>query len=233
MNQAIIIIVVTAIGLLFGLLIYLTNARLPYKTKDIEKIEAIGKALPGTDCAACGYKDCFTYARTLAENPELINKKPCSIALQSPEAVSRLEEALGISLDITAKKAVIYCGGKSEAIFSYYGIESCRAAVPLLSGYKRCPYACLGFGDCIAVCPQGAISIDDNKDIAVIDYGKCNGCGLCVDECSQSLIELVPATTQIDLHCNYGQAENIPGRERCEYAEQFISVGISPARGHS
>jgi len=79
--------------------------------------------------------------------------------------------------------------------------------------YKRCPYACLRFGDCIAVCPQGAISIDDDNDIAVIDYEKCNGCGLCIGECSQNLIELVPVTTQIDFHCNYSQAENIPGRK--------------------
>ena len=54
MNQAVIIIVVTAIGLLLGLLIYLANARLPYKARGIEKIEAINRALPGTDCGACG-----------------------------------------------------------------------------------------------------------------------------------------------------------------------------------
>ena len=230
MDQAIIIIVVTATGFLFGLLIYLVNARLPYKAKNIEKIEAIDKALPGTDCGACGYKNCFTYAQLLAESPELINRKPCPVVLQSPEAGGCLEEALGISLDTTAKKAVIYCGGKSEAIFSYHGIESCRAAVRLLSGYKRCPYACLGFGDCIAVCPQRAVSIDDDKGIAVIDYKKCNGCGLCIGECSQNLIELVPAATQIDFRCNYSQTENIPGRERCEYASQITASADRLAR---
>jgi len=233
MNQAIIIIVVSAIGLLFGLLIYLANAGLPHKAKNIEKTEAINKALPGTDCAACGYKDCFAYAQVLANNPELINNKPCSIVLQSPETVSRLEEALGINLDVTTKKSIIHCGGSSETIFSYHGIKSCRAAARLLSGYKRCPYACLGLGDCIAACPQGAISIADDKGIAVIDYEKCNGCGLCVDECAQNLIELAPATMQNDFLCNYGQAENITGRKRCQYAQRFISDGISPARRHS
>lgn len=230
MNQAIIIIVVTATGLLFGLLIYLVNARLPHKAKNIEEIEAVDKALPGTDCGACGYKECFAYARALADNPGLINRKPCPVVLQSPEAVGRLGEALGISLDTTAKKAVIHCGGKSETIFSYHGIESCRAAVRLLSGHKRCPCACLGFGDCIAVCPQRAISIDDDRDIAVIDYEKCNGCGLCADGCPQSLIELVPATRQIDFRCNYGQSENIPGREKCEYASQITASADRLAR---
>jgi electron transport complex protein RnfB len=202
MDQAIIIIVVTVIGLFFGLSIYLANARLPYKAKGMEKIEAINKVLPGTDCSACGYKECFAYAQALADSPELMNRKPCSIVLQSPEAISRLEEALGIKLDTTARKAVIHCGGRSEALFIYHGIESCRAAASLLSGYKRCPYACLGLGDCISICPQKAISTDDDNDIVVIDYQKCNGCGLCVDECTQNLIELVPTTTQIDFRCN-------------------------------
>jgi Pyruvate/2-oxoacid:ferredoxin oxidoreductase delta subunit len=180
MNQAIIIITVTAIGLLFGLLIHLANARLPYKAKGTEKIETIHKALPGTDYTA-----------------------------------------------------IIHCGGRSEAIFSYYGVKTCRAAVRLLSGHKRCPYACLGFGDCIAVCPQKAITIDDDKDIAVIDYERCNGCGLCVDECAQDLIKLVPAAMQTDFRCNYGLVKNITGRERCQYAQDFISAGMSPTQRHN
>lgn len=227
MEQAITIIAVSAIGLLFGLLIYIVNARLPYKSGSTEKAEKINSALPGTDCSACGYKDCFSYAQALADNPELINRKPCSIALESPETVSGLEEALGIKLDTAAKKAIIHCGGGSEAILSYHGIKTCQAAVRISSGHKRCPYACLGFGDCVSVCPQKAISIDDS-DIAVIDYEKCNGCGRCVDECPQNLIELAPAATRSNFRCSYGQTEDIAGRERCQYARQLISSGISP-----
>jgi electron transport complex protein RnfB len=161
----------------------------------------------------------------------MANEMPCPAILQSREALSRLEKALGISLDAPtmSQKALIHCGGKSEAIFSYSGTSSCRAAALFLSGYKRCPYACLGLGDCFTVCPKGAISLDDEKDIAVIDYEKCNGCGLCVAECPQNLIELVPAETEISFRCNYGQLEDIPGRERCDYARQFVSCAAKPA----
>ncbi len=231
MDQITIILILAAIGLACGLIIYLANVKLPHKVKNIDRIEAINKALPGTDCGACGYDDCLAYAQELAKNPELANKKPCPAILQSSEALSRLEKALGISIDASAmsRKALIHCGGKSEVLFSYSGIESCRAAAQLLSGHKRCPYACLGLGDCLTVCPQEAISIDEEKGIAVINCEKCNGCGLCVAECQKNLIELVPAGTKVAFRCNYGQLKNIPGRERCEYANQIVSAGVSLA----
>lgn len=224
MNQVIIILIAGAIGLAFGLLIYLANARLPHKVKNTEEIAAISKALPGTDCRACGYGGCFAYAQALAKNPDLANQIPCPAVLQSSEAMCYMERALGISLDARDKKAVIHCGGRSEAIFNFSGARSCRAAALLLSGYKRCPYACLGLGDCLTVCPPGAISIDEEKGIAIVDYDKCNGCGLCVAECPQELIELVPSATEVTFRCNYRQLEDIPGRERCDYARQAAAA---------
>jgi electron transport complex protein RnfB len=230
MNQVVIVLVIAAIGLAFGLIIYLANAKMPYKVKNLDKIEAIRKALPSTDCRECGYEDCLTYARALVNKPEIANEMPCPAILQSRESLSHLEKALGVSLDAPtiSRKALIHCGGKSEVIFNYSGTRSCRAATLLLGGYKRCPYACLGLGDCLTVCPKGAISLDDEKDIAVIDYEKCNGCGLCVAECPQNLIELVPVEAEISFRCNYGELEDIPGRERCDYARQFISYTTGP-----
>jgi hypothetical protein len=45
MNQVVIILIIAAIGLAFGLIIYLANAKLPYRVKNIDRIEAIKKAL--------------------------------------------------------------------------------------------------------------------------------------------------------------------------------------------
>jgi Na+-translocating ferredoxin:NAD+ oxidoreductase RNF subunit RnfB len=222
MNYVVIIIIIAAIGLAFGLIIYLANAKLPYRVKNIDRIEAIKKALPSTDCRECGYEDCFTYAQALAKKPEMANEMPCPVILQSQEALSHLEKVLGVSLDAPSKKALIHCGGKSEAIFNYSGTRSCRAATLLLSGYKRCPYACLGLGDCLTICPKGAISLDEERGIAIIDYDRCNGCGLCVAECPQNLIEMLPAETKVALRCNYGRLEDISSRERCDYARQFV-----------
>jgi len=220
MNQVIIVLITGAIGLALGLLIYWANAKLPHKVRNTDEIRAINKALPGTDCGACGYGECLAYAQALYKDPGLANQTLCPFVLQSSEAMGYLGEALGVSLDSPDKKAVIHCGGRSDVIFNYSGVRSCRAVAQLLSGYKRCPYACLGLGDCVAICPQAAISIDKEDDIAIVDREKCNGCGLCVAECPQELIELVPAATEVSFRCNYRQPEDIPGRERCDYARQ-------------
>ena len=213
----VIILILTAIGLVCGAIIYLAYVRIPHKVKGIEKIEEISNALPGMNCGACGYAGCFAYAQELAKNSNLITETPCAVALQDPEAISRLEKALNISLDTSAlsKKALIHCGGNSEIIYNYSGIKSCKAAAQLWGGYRKCPYACLGFGDCIAACPQGGISIDKERGIAVIDSDECIGCGICVAECPQKLIELVPAETKIAFHCSYEPLRDIPGREKC------------------
>ncbi len=212
------IIVLTLIGIGCGIIIYIAYVKIPHKVKGLDKIEEISGALPGMNCGACGFAGCFAYAQELAKNPDIITQSPCSVAMQNPDAVKCLEKSLCISLDAAAmcKKAVIHCGGNSEVIYDYSGAKSCKAAAQLWGGYKKCPYACLGFGDCAKACPQGGIVIDKEKGIAVIDRTQCTGCGLCAAECPQNLIELMPADTKVAFQCNYEPLKNIPGRGKCE-----------------
>jgi ferredoxin len=46
---------------------------------------------------------------------------------------------------------------------------------------------CAGCGFCVAVCPEGAISIDE---YVTIDSNRCNGCGSCVEGCPNEAILL-------------------------------------------
>ncbi len=207
------------IALACGIIIYLVFVKVPQKVKGLEKTEQINSILPGANCGACGQPGCFAYAQALSQQPDLVTKSPCSMTLNDPERVSQLEKVLDVTLDPSAlsKKAVIHCTGNSEVICDYCGAMTCKGAAQLLGGYKRCPYACLGLGDCTAVCPQGAVSIDAEKNVAVIDQSKCTGCGLCVAECPHNLIELVPAETKTVLLCNYQPLRDIPGREKCDF----------------
>ena len=211
--------ILTAIGLACGLIIFFVYLKVPQKVKGLEKTEKINSVLPGLNCGACGYAGCFGYAQALSKDPDVFSTTPCSLVLQDEERLSELSKVLGVKLDASGmtKKALVRCTGDSEVVCSYSGAPTCKGAAQLLSGYKKCPYACLGFGDCVEVCPQNAISIDPEKNIAVVDTAKCNGCGLCVTECPQGIIELVPADTKIAFLCSYKPLKNVPGRERCGF----------------
>jgi Na+-translocating ferredoxin:NAD+ oxidoreductase RNF subunit RnfB len=210
--------IIAAIGLVCGIIIYIVYVKMPIKVEGIEKTEELSAILPGMNCGACGYPGCFGLAQALAKDPDMISRAPCSILLQDAERLASIGEALGKTIDASAmqKRALVRCAGNSDIIYHYSGVNSCKAADQLLSGYKKCPYACLGLGDCAAVCPQNAISIDPENHTASVDWDKCTGCGLCVAECPKNLIDLVSATTKIAFRCNYTPLRNIPGREKCQ-----------------
>ena len=216
--MAVTIIVLVIIGLVLGVLIYVANLVIPQKVKGLGKIDQISALLPGANCGACGNPSCYGYARLLSGDAEYISKNPCTQILGDIEVLQKLEEVLGINIDSSdiARKSVIRCNGKSELVYDYSGVTTCKGAAQLLRGYKKCAYACLGLGDCVAVCPHDAINIDSEKGIAVIDQEKCIGCGLCVGECPQNMIDLISPQTKVVLLCNYQTLRDLPGREKCE-----------------
>ena len=213
-----VVIILTGIGLICAVVIYLVTVLVPRKVQGLEKTEEIAGILPGINCGACGRPGCFAYAQALTKDASEITKSPCVFVLQDNEKLEQLEKALGVTIDTSEmnRKALIHCNGNSEVIYDYSGVGTCKAAAQLLSGYKKCPYACLGLRDCLEVCPQDAISIQPENGVAVVDPEKCTGCGLCLAECPLNLIELVPAGTKIAFLCNYAPLRDIPGREKCD-----------------
>ena len=212
------ITILIAIGIVCGILIFLVYRFLPKESGSIKKIEEISACLPGANCGACGFPGCFAYAQALTKDKNIFFTNTCATVLQEPKMLKDLEKVLGIEVDSSKinKKAVIHCHGNSDVIGDYTGIKSCKVATKLVGGDKRCPYGCLGYGDCMAICPNNAISIDKEMNVAVIDPDKCIGCGLCVKECPRGIIKLVPAKANIVYQCSYESLKNIPGRERCD-----------------
>jgi Na+-translocating ferredoxin:NAD+ oxidoreductase subunit B len=218
MSTYAIIGILGAIGLFCGILIFIVNRVLPDEPESLKRTEEIVRYLPGMNCGACSYPGCFAYAQALSKDKNIFFTSPCATVLQDPEMLKGLEETLGIEVDATSmdKKAVVKCYGNSKWMGGYSGIKSCKAANMISGGPKECPFGCLGFGDCVAVCPTGAISIDSKLGVAVIDPKKCTGCGLCVEECPRNLIELVQSHANIVYLCNYQSVKNLPGRKRCD-----------------
>ena len=68
-----------------------------------------------------------------------------------------------------------------------------------------CKIACLGLGDCVKICPQEAIKIE-NMTAVITD--NCCGCGKCVSICPQKIIDLIPADTKRMVICANDSSEN-------------------------
>ncbi len=211
-----IIIILSSIGLVAGFIIFLVNRYLPREPESLKKAERISGNLPGYNCGACGYPGCFSYAQAVAKDNGVINSNPCTTVMQDEGMLAGLEKEIGIKIDTLNKKAVIHCFGVAEPLGDYEGIKTCESANNIIGGFKRCPYGCLGLGDCMAVCPQDAIKIDEKRKIAVIDPDRCTGCGLCISECPKNIISLVDADANIVFRCNYNLLKDIPGREKCD-----------------
>ena len=183
--------------------IILTVAATFFAVKENEKVVAVRDCLPGANCGACGYSGCDGYAKALGEG-ECDNPSLC---IPGGDGVAKeIGEIMGLAAgDVVEKVAYVACNGSCQPEnrkFVYDGIKSCVAANLNYSGDSMCTYACLGYGDCIAVCPRDAITINPEKWIAEINPKKCIGCGLCAKTCPNHIIHLVNDTSRVIVKCS-------------------------------
>jgi 2-oxoacid:acceptor oxidoreductase delta subunit (pyruvate/2-ketoisovalerate family) len=53
---------------------------------------------------------------------------------------------------------------------------------------------CNSCGNCFVLCPDGSVSFDKDKEIALqmeYNYDYCKGCGICMEECPRGVIQMV------------------------------------------
>jgi len=166
------------------------------------KVEAIGQALPGVNCGACGYPGCSGYADAVVNGGAGVNL----CAPGGADVGAKIAEIMGVSA-IASEPMTAYCacqGTKENAKdkLEYYGPKSCSSAVYLSGGHKACDYGCMGFGDCAVSCSFDALYIDQNTGLPVVDKDKCTGCGACLKACPKGVMKLAPKSAAIILACN-------------------------------
>ncbi len=194
------VLVLLCIGLVLA--IVLTVSSIFFKVEEDERAMKIRDALPGANCGACGFSGCDAYAKALSSG------KTDSTALCIPGGdgtSKRIAEIMGLEAgDVEEQVAYVACNGlclPEEKKYDYDGPKTCKAASLMYSGDNFCTFACLGYGDCVKVCPRDAICIND-KGISTIDPRKCIGCGMCVKECPKSIIHIIRDTARVAVTCN-------------------------------
>lgn len=97
--------------------------------------------------------------------------------------------------------AVVLCSHEKtfdKARLYHTGAQSCSLVNEIYESVNDCRFSCIGLGDCIAVCPQEAIVIE-NGTAVVTDL--CSGCGTCVPACPKHIITLMPLNIENCVLC--------------------------------
>ena len=197
MDYLIPILLFVGLGLLAGVL--LTVFSRVFAVEQDERAVQVREALPGANCGACGYAGCDAYAEAVAKGART------NACIPGGDAVSRkLSAIMGTAYaDVVEQAAAVRCNGScgvAQTKYEYAGEMSCAACARLYGGQGSCPSGCIGLGDCVKVCPFGAIAVRDG--VAVVDRAKCTGCGLCAAACPKGIIEVFDATQKVEVLCS-------------------------------
>lgn len=183
---------------LLGLVLAVASRR--FQVEIDPRVDEVLRALPGSNCGACGLPSCEAAAEAVAarEAPPTICKAG------GPDVANEVGRIMGLEVEsIIPELAHIHCRGVrsvSPLKAIYQGVNSCRAAETVMGGGKACPFGCIGLEDCADICPVNAITFDEDG-IRRVNVKRCTGCGLCSDICPRDLIEMVPIYQSVFVRC--------------------------------
>lgn len=211
------ILVLGGIGLTMGL--FLAFASKKFEVEIDPNVEKIMDILPGANCGACGFPGCGGYAEAVA----LEGANPALCAPGGAQVVNDIAAIMGgEGADPNAVRQVarVKCQGDNSKTTKVYDLntemKTCATSTLYFGGDKSCWHGCLGYGDCVKVCPADAIEINA-RGIAVINEEKCISCSKCVKECPKNIIEMMPENQKVTVLCN-SKDKGAQARKSCTVA---------------
>lgn len=192
------ILILAGIGFLCAAMLYVASRF--FSVAVDERVEKLLNMLPGANCGTCGFGGCAQYAKDLMRG----RATPDACTVLNEEKSASIASLLGVENHGPDRDvAVLRCQGGNQIVgkrSEYHGIKSCRAVSLFSGGDKNCVYSCLGYGDCLEVCPFQAISRVE-EGLVRIDRDKCTGCGKCIDECPKRVLSLIPKSSEVFVAC--------------------------------
>ena len=207
MEIVIAIALLGGLGLVFGLV--LAAASKVFYVETDPRLDQLNECLPGANCGGCGYAGCGGYAEAVLNGEAPIGK----CASGGNECAQAMAAIMGVEAgEVTRKVALVRCSGEkrydsqgnlvsgAKIKAEYEGFHDCVAASRVGgNGPLSCKFGCLGFGNCVAACQYGAISVKDG--VAVVDEDKCVGCLACAAACPRGLIVPVSPAQNVLIAC--------------------------------
>lgn len=152
-------------GILFVLGIILSILARPKAGEENNLAQTLEKALPGAQCAQCGYPGCKAYAEALASGEAPCNK--CTPGGQ--DTTNKLAQILGVNPPVDDNNA--------DEIFTPRSVALIHESI------------CTGCTKCTRYCPVDAIVGGVRKPHKVLE-NECIGCNECVKVCPENCIEM-------------------------------------------
>lgn len=142
-------------------------------TKSCDSVNRIAGGDKSCEYACLGYGDCVLKcsfdAITIKDGIANINRNKCTgcgVCVNScPKKV--------ISLKPETVAVTVKCSSKDKGI----------------DVKNKCSAGCIACRLCEKNCESGAITVENN--LAVIDYNKCTGCGICAEKCPKKIIDIL------------------------------------------
>ena len=182
-------VLVGGVGLFIGVFLGLAGKKFAVEVD--EKEVAVREQLPGNNCGGCGYPGCDGLAAAIAKGEAPVNACLVGGAPVAAKIAAVMGGEVGETVRTSAFVKCLRDCEKTTSLYEYGGEEDGKMAALMQSGGKKsCGFGCLGYGNCVKVCPFDAIHIING--IAKVDQEKCKSCGKCVAECPKHLIEIIP-----------------------------------------
>lgn len=183
------VLVLGIIGAIFAIVLYIVAQK--FKIVEDPLIDEIAEVLPGANCGGCGKAGCRAMAEAFVQQGNMEGLK-CPAG--GDAVAQKVAALLGCSVEASEPQvAVVRCNGtcaNATAKTHYDGLQDCAFANSLYTGESGCTFGCLGLGNCVKQCQFGALSMNPETGLPMVDEDKCTACGACVKACPRGVIEI-------------------------------------------